>query len=281
MNLSVKFRWTANEIPPRCRKPRTVVHTKTVSVNITEVPKAEADTLMPVALIVHTELYRESEATHKPLYLFQGKLYEVDEWNRTPEKLLARYDHEILYVDSEDKIPARMREIETSFVIRAGEVCETAYEPIYELSTTMTGTFIHIAYASCEDELSGHQFRADELDEAIQCALYSEPHVPDERRKYLESTGTNSCRIDVLLPESLKMQPYLNRQAMNIEKLVLDCLEDKFSFESATLQDGAGLKLVQEVCRAVYANEEFKNRRYLIYTYEIVEVVNKVILKRF
>lgn len=281
MNLSLKFQWTTNEIPPRCRKPRAVTHTKEVSVNITEVSKTEAEALMPIALIVHTELYREAEAKHKPMYLFQGRLFEADELSRTPERLLARYAYETIYVDSEDDIPARMREIERLFIIRDGVVCAAADEPIYEIIFTMSGPFIHVAYASEGAELSDRQFRADELNEAIQGALCGDTYVPDDRRKYLESTGTDSCRIDILLPEALTMQPYLNRQATNIEKMVISCLKEGFRFEPSILQEGAGLKLTREVCREVYANVEFQKRRYLIYPSDIVEVVHNVILKRF
>ena len=79
MELKIKFKWSMLEIPPRCRKARNVPHYKDAVATIREISGADADRLMPVALIVHDELYKDkypdTQATHKPLYWYQGSLY--------------------------------------------------------------------------------------------------------------------------------------------------------------------------------------------------------------
>lgn len=82
MELKVKFKWDMLEIPPRCRKARNVAHCKERLVNIQEISGADADRLMPVALIVHDELYKDKypdmQATHKPLYVISEQM----SWSR-------------------------------------------------------------------------------------------------------------------------------------------------------------------------------------------------------
>ena len=43
MKADYTFEWYVQEIPPRCRKPRDVLHTKTVEVNIPEFRGVEVD----------------------------------------------------------------------------------------------------------------------------------------------------------------------------------------------------------------------------------------------
>lgn len=77
MELKIKFKWSMLEIPPRCRKARNVPHYKDAVATIREISGADADRLMPVALIVHDELYKDkypdTQATHKPAVLVSGE----------------------------------------------------------------------------------------------------------------------------------------------------------------------------------------------------------------
>lgn len=281
MKLKVKFQWTAYEIPPRCRKARPVSHTKEVDVDITEVAQPDAETLMPVALVVHTELYRESEAKHTPIYLFRGKLYKVNESRETPDELQSQYFYDIVVVDTEDVIQSRAKEIADAYVIRDGVVCVEAPEPIYCVDFTFNGPFISIGSAWNEDGLTDRQFRADELDHAIQAALSNEQGLSEGRRQYIQNIAKESCHIDVYLPEALKLPTYLNRLATNIERIVYRCLTDKLSFERETLNQTSGQNLVKEICRKVYGNPEFQQRKYLIYISDVEPIAHKVILERF
>ena len=52
MKADYTFEWYVQEIPPRCRKPRDVLHTKTVEVNIPEFRGVEVDKNAP-AVVVH------------------------------------------------------------------------------------------------------------------------------------------------------------------------------------------------------------------------------------
>lgn len=47
MKADYTFEWYVQEIPPRCRKPRDVLHTKTVEVNIPEFRGVEVDKNAP------------------------------------------------------------------------------------------------------------------------------------------------------------------------------------------------------------------------------------------
>ena len=59
MKAVCKFKWEQNEIPPRCRKPRPVAHYKNGTANIPEANGDDADKDMPLAIVIHTEIYRE------------------------------------------------------------------------------------------------------------------------------------------------------------------------------------------------------------------------------
>lgn len=278
MTFHLTYKWTAQEIPPRCRKARTVSHSKTVEVDIAELHQPDAKTLMPVAIIVHTELYREQGAQHKPLYLFNGRLYEVSEYD-TPEKLQAYFNYDAFNVNSEDEIPGRVAELAKTFVIRDGMVCSEAGEPIYQIDFGFNGPSIFIRTAW--GDLSDREFRADELDRAIEAALSCPYGLDDSRREWIENTATNVCCIDVYLPEALRLPSYLNRLAVNIEQKVKECLTKSFKFDDEALAQSSGKRLIQEVCKAVYANTEFQQQRYLIHSFDICKVIQDIILKRF
>ena len=47
MKVDYKFEWYVQEIPPRCRKPRDVLHTKTVKVDIPDFQGEEVDKNAP------------------------------------------------------------------------------------------------------------------------------------------------------------------------------------------------------------------------------------------
>ena len=57
MKADYTFEWYVQEIPPRCRKPRDVLHTKTVEVNIPEFRGVEVDKNAPVAIVVYKKDY--------------------------------------------------------------------------------------------------------------------------------------------------------------------------------------------------------------------------------
>ena len=104
MELKIKFKWSMLEIPPRCRKARDVPHYKDAVATIREISGADADRLMPVALIVHDELYKDkypdTQATHKPLYWYQGNLYAKDN-RHTIDRLVDEFARDVQNVDKE------------------------------------------------------------------------------------------------------------------------------------------------------------------------------------
>lgn len=57
MKADYTFEWYVQEIPPRCRKPRDVLHTKAVEVNIPEFRGVEVDKNAPVAIVVYKKDY--------------------------------------------------------------------------------------------------------------------------------------------------------------------------------------------------------------------------------
>ena len=77
------------------------------------------------------------------------------------------------------------------------------------------------------------------------------------------------------------MPSYLNRLAVNIEQKVKECLTKSFKFDDEALAQSSGKRLIQEVCKAVYANTEFQQQRYLIHSFDICKVIQDIILKRF
>lgn len=74
------------------------------------------------------------------------------------------------------------------------------------------------------------------------------------------------------------MPSYLNRVAQNIEKEVLKVLRKEFKFDTEELDGESGKKLVGKVMQATYMDPEVKQRRYLLYSYDIVRITKSVIL---
>ncbi len=281
MELKVKFKWDMLEIPPRCRKPRSVVHYKETFANIQEISGADADRLMPVALIIHDELYKDKysdmQATHKPLYWYQGNLYEEGE-RHTIDRLVDEFARDARHVDKEADIESSIREIEKSYVIRDGILYVMTYEPHYHISFSITsGPSIFIQNIYNYEELGNCDFRADELEQTIDAALSSEFRIDDNHREYLKNTEAESCYIEVLMPEALKMPSYLNRIGQNIEREVKQTLLHDFHFEFEELQTEKGKRLIQTVMQAVYADREVKECRYLLTSLDVERIFKQVI----
>lgn len=70
MKADYTFEWYVQEIPPRCRKPRDVLHTKAVEVNIPEFRGVEVDKNAPVAIVV----YKKDYGTKKRLEKSSGSM---------------------------------------------------------------------------------------------------------------------------------------------------------------------------------------------------------------
>lgn len=281
MELKVKFKWDMLEIPPRCRKARSVAHYKETLANIQEISSADADRLMPVAFIVHDELYKDKysdmQATHRPLYWYQGNLYEKDD-RHTIDRFVDEFARDTQHVDKEADIESSIRKIEQSYVIRDGVLCVMTYEPCYHISFSISsGPSIFIENIYDYDKLDDCDFRADELEQAIDAALNSEHYMDESRRQYLKDTRSESCYIEVLMPEVLKMPSILNRIGQNIEKEVTHTLIHDFQFEYKELKTEKGKKLIQTVMQAVYADKESKERRYLHPSLDVERIFKQVI----
>ena len=75
MKADYTFEWYVQEIPPRCRKPRDVLHTKTVEVNIPEFRGVEVDKNAPVAIVVYKKDYGTNKKVGEEFRLYDGRLY--------------------------------------------------------------------------------------------------------------------------------------------------------------------------------------------------------------
>lgn len=282
LRVPCKFRWTAMIIPPRCRKPRETYIYKETEVFIPQIPAESADAEMPLAIIVHDELYKDSfpdtKSVHKRLYLYNGLLYEEED-RLSVDRLKSYYMASPIIVDSEAEVGAELSNIQKEYVVRDGALYRRAYEPMYEVSFGfMSGPSIMIRNVWDYDQITDNNFRADELDYAIDAALSGELNIEESCRDRLLQTKEKSCFIEVLMPEALKMPSYLNRVAQNIEKEVLKVLRKEFKFDTEELDGESGKKLVGKVMQATYMDPEVKQRRYLLYSYDIVRITKSVIL---
>jgi hypothetical protein len=75
MKADYTFEWYVQEIPPRCRKPRDVLHTKAVEVNIPEFRGVEVDKNAPVAIVVYKKDYGTNKKVGEEFRLYDGRLY--------------------------------------------------------------------------------------------------------------------------------------------------------------------------------------------------------------
>lgn len=210
-------------------------------------------------------------------YWYQGNLYAKDN-RHTIDRLVDEFARDVQDVDKEADIETRIREIEQSYVIRDGVLCVMTYEPCYHISFSITsGPSIFIENIYDYDKLDDCDFRADELEQTIDAALNSEHYMDESRRQYLKDTKSESCYIEVLMPEALKMPSILNRIGQNIEKEVTHTLIHDFQFEYEELRTEKGKKLIQTVMQAVYADKELKERRYLRPSLDVERIFKQVI----
>ena len=82
MKIVIPYKYTEQEIPKRCRKPRSVPHEGYISLSIHEVTGAEA----PVAIREHTKKWSEKAEGYEP-YTIEYRWWRQREGTTHPGRL--------------------------------------------------------------------------------------------------------------------------------------------------------------------------------------------------
>ena len=216
MKADYTFEWYVQEIPPRCRKPRDVLHTKTVEVNIPEFRGVEVDKNAPVAIVVYKKDYGTNKKVGEEFRLYDGRLY-VAQGSAAEFKNRYQCDGRI---EREGDIPKTVKKIEEEWLICDDTLYRVTGEPIYRVCDQ----FILTDVIWDRENMDPDRFRADELFEAkrYRDALYPEYACKEDDEDY------NS--IEVRIPDALKLPTYLNRVDDCLEKNARKALTQELGF---------------------------------------------------
>lgn len=209
MELNLKYKYTEEVIPPRCRKPRNQEMVGDISITIPEMTLEN----FPVAFIVTSKVL-EDKAEENRIDLSNGKLYvKADRWSVAELQencIVTRYDYK-----TQDVAEQKIRDDYDRFRIFNGEVWEETTEPVYTINTFGFGGN-HGGTAVMLDHFSNYRqgyslavYRADEFDEVIQRGLMvAEDRGDTESIENIKNTK-DFYYIEVLMPEAI----HLPRQA--------------------------------------------------------------------
>ena len=158
MKADYTFEWYVQEIPPRCRKPRDVLHTKAVEVNIPEFRGVEVDKNAPVAIVVYKKDYGTNKKVGEEFRLYDGRLY-VAQGSAAEFKNRYQCDGRI---EREGDIPKTVKKIEEEWLICDDTLYRVTGEPIYRVCDQ----FILTDVIWDRENMDPDRFRADEPFEA-------------------------------------------------------------------------------------------------------------------
>lgn len=263
MKADYTFEWYVQEIPPRCRKPRDVLHTKTVEVNIPEFRGVEVDKNAPVAIVVYKKDYGTNKKVGEEFRLYDGRLY-VAQGSAAEFKNRYQCDGRI---EREGDIPKTVKKIEEEWLICDDTLYRVTGEPIYRVCDQ----FILTDVIWDRENMDPDRFRADELFEAkrYRDALYPEYACKEDDEDY------NS--IEVRIPDALKLPTYLNRVDDCLEKNARKALTQELGF--GALEEGLS-NLMVAIMKRARKNVEFKRTSYIA-PYELADIAREVILEKF
>lgn len=206
--VAVSGSWHRDEIPPRCRKPRSVYYESTVEVDIPHVTSADA----PVAVRV--------EETWPPLMrdyrLYEGNLYRqhltssrepigVDGDLDSIRTFSSTHEARLYGATAEFQLQEYAQNWAASHLIIDGMVWVKCGEPRYVVMTfglghNHGGTSLMADYHDNENILAESYFRADEYEEALAHAVRVA-----KRRGDNESIPRFKPLIEVLIPEAITL----------------------------------------------------------------------------
>lgn len=263
MKADYTFEWYVQEIPPRCRKPRDVLHTKAVEVNIPEFRGAEVDKNAPVGIVVYKKDYNTGKTVGKELRLYDGRLYVA---NGSAAEFKNRHQCDGR-IEREGDIPKTVKKIEEEWLICDDTLYRVTGEPVYQVCDQ----FIFTDVIWNPEDMVHNRFRADELFEAKR---YRDALHP----KYAsEANDEDFNSIEVRIPDALKLPTYLNRVDDCLEKNASKALTQELGF--GALEEGLSNLTVAMMKRAKQ-NEEFKRTSY-ISSYKLADIAREVILEKF
>jgi hypothetical protein len=200
MQVTIPFEYTAEEIPPKCRKAREVRKEGSVVVNIAEITSEQA----PVAFIGsgedHKGEYKREYRWYDGCLWLLGKDYagpDEEQKIQTAEEFLAAQanskSHGAWYV-REEKNRAGILDWAGTIVFIDGLRWDLTMEPEYKIRESFNWTSLDIVFGEKHEIGDPSYYRIDQLEEALQ-------HIETLHGGDVEGFS----RFEILLPTALRL----------------------------------------------------------------------------
>ncbi len=199
MQIAIPFSYTAEEIPPKCRKPRKVQKDASLTVSIAEITGAQA----PVAFLEHGSDFGESFTREYRwysdcLWLLEkvnsrnddSEIQTAEQFLKNPECLHSVAQHYDSRQDNKTAIFKRASEI----VFIDGVRWRRTLEPEYCILASINWTSLDVVYGAKHEIGARWYYRIDQLEDALgQIRLGYGKGVRDY------------SRFEVLIPKALRL----------------------------------------------------------------------------
>ncbi len=200
MQITIPFTYQTSEIPPKCRKPRSVRKETSLTVSIAEILSAEA----PVALIQRYKDYDDKE--HERAYRWYGNCLWVIPQDRdgTPEiETAAEFLNEHRTLTCRSDFWRGLEENRKAIQDGADEILfidgvrwEMSDEPEYHVCSSINWSSLDVAFGEKHEYGDNYYYRVDQLEEAL-------AFIAHECRGEVEE-GSYST-FEILMPEALRL----------------------------------------------------------------------------
>lgn len=228
MRLTIPYHYTETVIPKRCRKPRPVEFTATISLTINEITNTEA----PVAFIQHTQVWNTETGHYEPADIvyrwWRNKLFvlynhsdacEEPKKTQTTEEFIKRQPkdpsdiHLYLSYMSKEKCRKSLIKWAREIVFIEGLRWEAVGEPRYVIMTFGLGCNHGLGFGTSlytdnyyNPNISNKRyFRIDQYKEAIQEAARIATNRGDTKALPIESQNPDT--FEIWIPEAVRLKP--------------------------------------------------------------------------
>lgn len=243
MDINVKFQYTKDWIPPRCRKPRPGLFDGEVTVKVKEVKATEA----PWACIVYASRRYHDEYPVNPIRWHDGNFYQramKDMWVNRDHVMVDSYGKHVIWADYDDDMCYQRRGMRVDELVRMirrmseeryseeenkhwigwkadrylivnGEVWEKVGEPRYLVQTfglghNHGGTAWFCTYGYNQNISKDAYFNANEFERMVEHyfdVALGRGDTEDAHRYAKDIADGNYDHIKVLMPEVFTCNP--------------------------------------------------------------------------
>lgn len=209
MVVEIDIEYTNMEVPPRCRKPKPILHCEIVEAEIREVPGSDAPEVMIIELYkerpmsvrhYNGEFYKEARFSYcRRDETIEYKFSEIP-WKRylTPD-FLARYKSKMEVVGYVKSASDQFLIIDNVAYVKCGEPCYIIQT--FGFSGCGTGIFLYFATEGGDFSVYSAMDYADCVKDAVRIA-----EMRGDKQCIPSILGNEHVKINVLRPEYCLMK---------------------------------------------------------------------------